>query len=282
MIFDNAYRLYTISDDGNALYLLQPSFEQGQSSWQLFVYDMQTSQMSSQPLVDQDNRPVALRQRTVAVPSPDGRWIYSLETDASGTQIIYAIDLATRSVRRIDLPLAGGIGVVAQVPAWLVVSKDGSTLYVINSTPASIVRIATGSYNIERSQRLLLLGPLVVPGRLRPSGGRAANGIGNGYAGIRRAAAVQAPLLSLDGRALYLATSSGIAVVNLADLSLSATLLPAVPVDSMVLSSDGVRLFVVSSQLGQIIEVNARTGTILARLNGVGQGWALLHVTTSR
>jgi hypothetical protein len=301
IILDNAYRFYAIADAGNALYLLQPAPDdssalnlaqgtprQGRFGWQVIVYDLEKSQLSTQPLADQDGRTVTLSQRTAGVPSPDGRWVYSLETDASGAQLVYALDLATRTVRRIDLPLAGGMGTVAQERASLAVSPDGSALYVINSTPASIVRIATSAFNVEGLQRLLLPGTLVASGQQVTGRGRLGSSpeTGNGFggAGARRAifGPGPGPVLSPDGHTLYLATTAGLAVVNLNDLSLIATLLPSVTVDSMVLSSDGTRLYATSTGLGQLIELNAHTGAIIARLGGLGQGWALLHATTYR
>ncbi len=265
--------------------LAQAASRQGRFGWQLVVYDVEKSQLLTQPLADQEGRTVTLSQRMAAVPSRDGRWVYSLETDASGIQLVYALDLATRTVRRVDLPLAGGMGTVAQERASLAVAPGGSELFVINSTPASIVRIATSGLSVEGNQRLLLPGALLASGQPAGGGGQPGNGGGgNGLAaaGARRALFGAGPVLSPDGHTLYLATTAGLAVVNLDNLSLVATFLPSVTVNSMVISPDGTTLYATSAALGQLIEVDARSGSIRARFGGIEQGWALLDATTHR
>jgi hypothetical protein len=140
VILDANYRFFTISNDGNSLYLLENAPQQdsqlGRNRWQLRVFDVKKGQMVEGPLSDQTGKTVTLGMRQPATPLSSGGRLYTLGVNDKGNQAVYELDLNNRQVRSLDLgPLTvtggqvGGTGGGANTAGGVAGSPDGANGY---------------------------------------------------------------------------------------------------------------------------------------------------------
>jgi hypothetical protein len=276
VILNGMYRFLAISNDGNNLYLLEsPSQGQGRFATQVRLYDLKRSHLAEQPLVDQNNNAVMLGPRLANVSSPDGQWLYSLDSSGEGPSV-YALNLAGHTLTRLALPQGGGPGTRFAMRASLLMAPDAKTLYVVNSGTGSIVEIDTAGLTVRDSQAVVLPGrPPDLSGMRSPTPGPGTRG------GAFRQMGFRSSILSPDGRTLYVTGNSGLAAINAAHLTLRGYYLPDVPLASLAFSPDGARLYALSTEAGKIIRLDPETGTRLHEIPSPGQIWALMHVETA-
>lgn len=278
LILHDRYRFLAISNDGQFLYLLGFAGGQGRGSSQVHVYDLQKSQLLSQPLVDSTGVTVTFGFNLSSLPSADGQWLYSLD-GGNGGPVLYALNLNSRQVQRLALPLVGdSLSFAAQARALLTGSADGKSLYVVNSFAGSIIEVDTASFTVRRTHALPLRGSATVrptPDSASPFRGDAVRGNGGFRFGFRAA------VLSPDGGTLYVSGDTGVAAIDISDLSLTGLYLAGIPIESLAFSGDGARLYAMSGEQGKIVKLNPQTGATEGELADLGQQAASLHVVTN-
>ena len=81
-----------------------------------------------------------------------------------------------------------------------------------------------------------------------------------------------------DGKTLFTLGEKGLLAIDLADLTLREHYLTDWTLDSVAISQDGKRLYVVSGGQGKLMQLDASTGAILATLSGGERPWQVLRV----
>lgn len=257
----------TLAPDGRSLFLE----EYGDGATRTRVYDVASGQ-----LVDASGPgSTTTGFRTAAVLSPDRRWMFRFDTGRPTTNCtstdgpacvpnavapyVVALDLTTRRSAQITLPASQVSSDFEKYMLWsLAITSDGSTLYAVNPAMGVIDEIDVGQLSLRRTA------PIPVA---RPDDGVLA-AIARFFLPVAKAKRylIGGALLSPDGRTLYAAAHSGLAVIDTASLSSRATWQQAHQFDTLRLSSDGRRLYAMDNMAGSLVMVDATAGASLGEV----------------
>ncbi len=180
-----------------------------------------------------------------------GDWFLSLYTNPESGPFIHALNttqLYAQCILNIpDVP-------VVLRPAWsMLLDPEHARLYAVNGAAGVVSEVDTRRLTVLRSS--IDLAPVATSLTTTP----------------RHAAA-----LSADGTRIYAAAEHGVIVIYTGDLSVHSRYLADRLVDSVAVSGDGQRLYVVSG--GTIIKVEAATGRPLGTLASAPWAVGLLAV----
>ena len=249
-----------ISDDGDALYLLQhPST--GSTAYNVRLYDLGKNLLEPGPIVDQKAAEPSAADLArglmeglyhSSIASRDGGWYFSLYFHPKNGPFIHALNLDARYASCIlDLP-----NVMTDRTVWaMALAPSGSLLYAVNGATGHIVAIDASTLRLTRQRQLSV------------------NRVG-GQSERRRGALVFSP----DGARLYALGASGILVVNVADLTLRAHYLTSESFDGLAVSHDGARLYGLSAGSGEVWQIEASTGRRLRAISGFADPRTVLRV----
>ena len=197
---DGAFAFDALSPSGKWLYLLEYAPGGDGTQYQVRRLEVATGRLQDGAIVDKRNLDEQMNGYALTQEFGRAGWVFTLYRGADGA-FVHALDTAEGIAFCIDLP-----GTEADDPAtagsWgLVADPSGERLYVADSARRTISAIDLGDFSIRRSGRLASV-PGVRLAKLesaQPAGGRAA--------------------LSVDGTTLYVADTTGVAVVSTADLA---------------------------------------------------------------
>lgn len=180
-----------------------------------------------------------------------GDWFLSLYSNPSRGPFIHALNITELYAQCIlnmpDIP-------VALRPAWaMVLDPKHPTLYAVNGPGGAVSEVDTMALRVRRSN--IELAPAAVALSTTP---------------------LHPAALSSDSTRLYVAGERGVLVIYTGDLSVKARYLQDKFVDSVVVSEDGQRLYVVSG--GEVTRIEAATGKPLGRLTTAPRALGLLAI----
>lgn len=254
---DGEWDLDALSNDGQRLYLLQDVTQaEGPYSYKVRLYDLTGGGLSPQVIVDKRLWGDAMSgSRLVAVPSPDQTWLYSLYAFGPNGPFVHALSLDGDSLAWCtDLPGgATGNGNGEQEMLWTMVrSADGRRLYAVNagegvadeisvyggSQPPVVSR--TARFAVKQTPPTSFLGLVVNADAKRFLTGGA--------------------VLSNDGRTVFALGDNGIYAIDTSTMKVRRQYLTDVPLDSLLLTADGITLFASSSQQNKLFQIDVDTG----------------------
>ena len=269
------YSFQALSNDGTFVFLTEAVPPQLPTSSRLRVYDLTTRSLGD---VLGDALPADVG---FMPPTYTGGFAFQLFSSTESVEVrpgvitvtgiakLARIDLTTRTLATIRLPL-DRVPTGEDSLAWsLVPSRDGRTLYLVNPQANAIQEVdvaslqirRSGSLSTVRSQRGLLDTALVV---LHPTA-EAKMGFGTGA------------VVSPDGSSLYVLGATGIWSVDLATLS-AKVLRRDGAYETVKLSPDGNRLYVLSREDGHIAAVDAKSGQLLGTMKRDDMPYDILAV----
>lgn len=191
--------------------------------------------------------------------SSDGRRLYWLDAGKESGPFVRILDLATRRSTQVALPAAQGSTDFEKYLLWsIALSRDGTTLYAVNPALGFIDEIDAVGASVRRTQQIAVRRP---DDNALASIARAFFPVAEAKRYVRGGA-----VLSPDGRTLYAAGITGIAVIDTANLSLRATWARTSSFDSFTLTTDGARLYAISDQTGKISILRTTDGSSLGEL----------------
>lgn len=269
------YSFQALSNDGKAVFLIESVPPQLPTSAQLRVYDLATRSLGG---VTGDAMPpdVGFMPPTYA-----GGFAFQLFSSTESVEVrpgvitvtgiakLARIDLTTRKLATVRLPL-DRVPTGEDSLAWsLVPSRDGRTLYLVNPQANAIQELdvaslqirRSGSLSTVRSQRTLLETALTL---LHPTA-EGKMGFGTGAA------------LSPDGASIYVLGATGIWSIDLASLTAKALTRDGA-YETVKISPDGNRLYVLSREDGHIAAVDAKSGQVLGTMKRGDMPYDILAV----
>lgn len=243
---DWPYEFVAVSPDGKRMYFTDLS-----SSSQpvgIRAFDITTRALASASVAGSSwNKFQAGGWRSGIVTSGDGRWSYSVNTGTEESPFILALDAVNDRAQRIELPADQAAGFEKAMLWSLVASNDGKVLYAVNPAIGAINEIAIPSMTIRRTAHIPVS---------RADGGA--------LAALRQALFPVADAkrllrsgatLSPDGRTLYAAGERGIAVIDTDTLTERTVLAKDVSYDTLALSPDGERMYVITPDAWSTIAI---------------------------
>jgi YVTN family beta-propeller protein len=271
-----AFAYDAISDDGTSLYLIERIDARAAQTlagvnpayaYRVRVYDLPSAKLSETLVVDTklaaqtngDNAQTRIDGimngiYQSSVPSRDGQSNFSFYYNPNRGPFIHVLHLNSRNAFCIlDLPIVPN-GYDKRLRWSLALAPSGSTLYASNGTLGLVSAIDTTTLKVRYTATVAGLPPVV--------------------AGPARTGASSA--VSRDGRKLYFPAERGVALVDTNDLSLRGLFLGDRTITSVSLSSDGHRLYALSSD-GTITIADANTGRQTGEFT-TGDAAALLSV----
>ena len=182
-----------------------------------------------------------------------GDWFLSLYSNPTRGPFIHALNTTQLYAQCIlnmpDVP-------VALRPAWaMVLDPKHPTLYAVNGPGGAVSEVDTTALVVRRSS--IGLAPAATALSTAP---------------------LHPAALSSDSTRLYVAGEHGVLVIYTGDLSVRSRYIPEKLVDSVAVSDDGQRLYIVSG--GEVIRVEAATGKPLGRLTSAPPALGILAIGT--
>jgi hypothetical protein len=258
-----------ISNDGNNLYLIQYVAPQ---QYHVRLYRIALHELDPTVIVEKGASPNSTMAgvKLMSVPSADGDWLYTLYARENDGAFIHGLHLnGDPFAACIDLPGEGLRKDPNQFRWSLAVSPDGRFLYAANGAMGVVgeVKIGSGAY----------------PQLTRTSKIAAQQSAWNGL--IRDVEAKEfgsnASAVSLDGKTLITAGSTGIVWVDTASLQTRASALAGWRIGGLGLTPDGRTLYALNDS-GEIAEVGVASANVGARFNpAAGYPIAIMRVAAA-
>ena len=263
---DGRFTLGGVSNDGHFAYVTEYSPPQLPSASRFRVYDLTTRTLGE---VSGDAIPsLPDVYRTTYVGGFAFELVSATETlqlspdhvQVTPVTTLVRVDLSHRSVRTTRLPVARAL-TGEDTLAWsLVASRDGTTLYAVNPAAGIVSEIDVASLQVRRSAPLNDArsepGPLDrVLALLHPVA----------YAKMGFATGA---LLSADGTTLYVLAIQGIWTIDVRTLS-AKMLTREGAYETLALSPDGARLYVIGREDGVVSAVDAQSGKVLGSMERI-------------
>ena len=252
-----------LSNDGQSLYLIEPRKEQGH--YVVRLYDVAKHVLSDQVVVDKFNPSEAMAGiRGDSVTDAHGDFAYTVYARANGGSFIHALPLDQPFAYCVDLPTTGADGVEQQFLWSLAMTHDGSTLYGVNGSLGRLAVISLGGAPQVKRESILAMKPST-----NPVAGLVVNAEAKG-------SRIGGAALSTDGRTLYAVADNGIIVIDTATLKIRSRWLDTQAIWSIRVSSDGKWLFAADTGSNQVLQLDAKTGSVVNHLDGIDNVSAVL------
>jgi hypothetical protein len=98
-----------LSPAARTLFLIQHLSTSDTNRYQVRAYDLRSGQLARHAIVDKREHEWIMSGDPVSrATSADGRWVYTLYSEASGSGFVHALDTMTRTAVCVDLPAGGG------------------------------------------------------------------------------------------------------------------------------------------------------------------------------
>lgn len=256
-----------ISDDGGSLYLTEHAPEDA-SKYQVRLYHVRRGALDERVIVDKRNVLVMQGVRHAALPSPDGRWMFTMYLNERHGPFIHALNATEQYAMCINLPRDGMEDANKQLRWSLAPAPKGDKLYAVNGALGLVAELNTAEPQIVRQANLFDKTSTSFPAHdtahaqtatvkdatqsnaLTITEAAGDRPIPSGYAAI-----------TPDGATLFTPGERGIVTVNTADLSLRGAYLTDYTVANVALNAEGSKLYAVSAERG-ILQLNPATGEI--------------------
>ena len=243
---DWPYEFVAVSPDGKRIYFTDLSA----SSQPVGIrgFDLTTRTLAPAPVAGSAwNKWQAGGWRSGIVTSADGRWSYSVNTGTEEPSFILALDAVNDRAQRIELPADQSAGFEKAMLWSLVPSNDGKILYAVNPAIGAIDEIAVPAMTVRRTAHL--------PVSRADSGALAALRQAVFPVADAKRLLRSGATLSPDGRTLYAAGERGIAAIDTDTLVESAVLAKDASYDTLALSPDGERMYVITPDAWSTIAI---------------------------
>lgn len=256
-----------VSNDGLRLYLIE--YMSG-ANYRVRIYNVPAGQLNPEVVVDKSDPQESMTgQRLSGIPATDGAWLFSMYVRPSQSPFIHALVMdGTPLALCIDLP---GLGYEKDMNAFrwsLAMSTDGAHLYAANAASGVVSEINTGASGVELARSVHI------------DSGRTAAGIFVKDVQAKEFSS-NAAVVSLDGKTLATASSSGIVLIETKGLSVRARALTDWTVWSLALSPDGKVVYALSDS-GKIAEVSMESGRVGATFDpGAGMPLDIMRVAAA-
>jgi len=242
-----------ISDNGRNLYLLQllTNGTDEVTRYHIRHYDLATGALDSTILADKRTGERQLSGAPVdQLTSADGAWQYTVYAFGSSAPFVHALNLDDAATFCIDLPRAP-VDQSMDLLWGLAAAHDGRSVYAVNGGNGSVVRMSaarpwetrTASFTVPtpvRTESWIPGAPVVAEAKRITFG---------------------SVVITPDDRTLYALGNRGIVSIEAASLSRTGgTLLPDMPLTSLVISDDGAMLYATQAEGPELLEVQPRTG----------------------
>jgi DNA-binding beta-propeller fold protein YncE len=269
IVAPSTYGVLGLSPDGRSVFVDQ--FGDGAITTRVF-------DVASRGLADVSRAGLSANGfRTGGVFTPDGRWMFRVDSAgaATGGPVVVALDLVEKRAVAIPLSAQQKSSGSEWGELWSVaLTVDGSTLYAVNPAMGVVNEIDVRQLAVRRSspipvsrrgdgvlatiQQLLL--PVVDAKRFMIGGAA----------------------LSPDGRTLYAAGNSGISAIDTATLTSRQTIWRAGYLfDLLALSPDGRRLYAVDNSTRNVIGFDARDGVFLGTISFASMVPAIVRIDST-
>jgi outer membrane protein assembly factor BamB len=283
---DGPYEFDGVSDNGAALYLIQylssPAPPQA-PSYLVRYYNLGASMLDPQPVVAKGEDQVMAGTHHTSVAAPGSSWRYSLYMNNSYGPFIHALNLPGRFAICVDLPKAGKEDLEKQMFWSMVISPDGKTLYAANGALGLVTELDISQDGLPQIRRSASLpsAPAANTGLFGTLGALFAAPVAEAKPEHGRGS-LGAAALSADGKTLFVLGERGLLAVDTRNLASAEHYLPDTALSSLALSADGSRLYAVSLDQGQIVELDPSTGNLLGTIASAQRPWSVLRVETRR
>lgn len=267
IVAPSTYGVLGLSPDGRSVFVDQ--FGDGAITTRVF-------DVASRGLADVSRAGLSANGfRTGGVFTPDGRWMFRVDSAgaATGGPVVVALDLVDKRVVPIPLATPGKSGSEGGELWSVALTVDGSTLYAVNPAMGVVNEIDVRQLAVRRSspipvsrrgdgvlatiQQLLL--PVVDAKRFMMGGAA----------------------LSPDGRTLYAAGNSGISAIDTATLTSRQTIWRAGYLfDLLAMSPDGLRLYAVDNSTRNLIVFDPR-GAFLGTISLTSMVPAIVRIDST-
>lgn len=253
-----------VSNDGMRIFLIEYV---SNSIYRVRFYDVAQGQLDKNVVFDKSDGGDAMTGvRLSGVPSPDGRWLFSVYAREHASPFVHALDLNSSIAFCLDLPGSGYAGGSDDAMRWsLALSADGTHLYAANGTLGVVTEISNlpdGVPTVVRSTQL---------DRATSSTGGLITDVEAKEMGLGGA------VLSADGRTLVVTGSTGVVWVDTATMQKGRYELNTWRVWGLALSPDGKMLYAVNDT-GMIAELPMAGGRGIRFAGAPGQPLALVRV----
>ncbi len=267
---DSNFWFDAISDDGSALYLIERYSTGDSAAYQVRLYDLAQGKLLPGAIADKTSTEAMSGYRQSSIASLDGEWLYSLYWQNSKGPFIHALNLTDRYAVCIDLP-SEWIGGGEKDLLWsLAMTPDGKTLYAVNAALGFVAQVDTAQLSVQRTATL------PVPSAMAPD---LLTRLARRLAPTAEAKRILigGAALSPDGRTLFALGEKGLLAINTSDLAVQGRYLADWTLDSLALSPDGARLYVISAEQSKIVELDPATGMIVTEVAGASHPWGIWH-----
>jgi hypothetical protein len=243
------FGLDAISVDGTVLYLIQSLPDVGFGVYQVRAFDVARGMLERKVIAERGEKPGSMSgEAWTRTWSPDGSWLYTLYIESNGHAFVHALNLQARVTECLDFPpIVRSTALMAHFT--LSVAPDGRTLYAVNSA----LGVAIAIKNLPARMHLVHL-PAHAGAPVRMQ---------------------DAATVSPNGRIVFVATGTGVWVIDTSTLALKQTYVPDQEVASVALSRDGRRLFALSPTSGMIDMLDPNTGAAQDVLQPSANAWAI-------
>ncbi|HXT37273.1 MAG TPA: hypothetical protein VN837_16995 [Chloroflexota bacterium] len=244
------FGLDAISADGRILYLIQSLPNIGFGVYQVRSFEVAHGVLDSKVVAQRGEKPGSMSgEAWTRVWSPDGAWLYTLYVENNGHAFIHALNLRARTTVCLDFPaISSNVGLMAHFT--LSEAPDGHALYAVNAALGVAVEVRNLPVG---SMRLVHLGLRAgAPMRMQ-----------------------DAAAISADGRRVFVATGSGVWVLDTGSLTVRKTLVSDQEIGSVAISHDGQRLFALSQTSNQIDVLDSNDGSVVDGMQPSPDAWAI-------
>jgi hypothetical protein len=273
-----------ISDDGGSLYLTEHAPEDA-SKYQVRLYHVRKGMLDERVIVDKRNVLVMQGVRHAALPSPDGRWMFTMYLNEQHGPFIHALNATEQYALCINLPRDGMDDAGKQLRWSLALAPKGDKLYAVNGALGLVAELDTITPQIVRQGNLfdktITSGPVATHDAAHVQA--AQNGTQSNVITIADAAGDQPvpsgyAAITPDGATLFAPGERGIVAVNTDDLALRGSYLTDYPIANVALNADGSRLYSVSAERG-ILQLDPATGELQGEIESAADVLDVLWVS---
>jgi hypothetical protein len=245
-----------LSPDGSILYVVEHLPGPPDAHYQVRAVDIATGRMRDDVIVDKRNLDESMGGWPITQARHQNGVAFTLYRGAEHP-FIHALNTAEAWAICLDLPEAGADDAAAAADWGLAVSPDGATVYAVNATLGLATAIDAGELSIRRNAAF--------------ESPRAAATITLAKFGHQESGPVgRRVIVSPDGSTLYAAGAGGIVRLEANSLNATGMLLEGAPVDGLAMTPDGTTMYALLAGRGQIVKIDASSGTLLGEVAGDG------------
>jgi hypothetical protein len=255
-----------VSNDGTKVFLIEYA---STTIYRVRVFDVGIGLDKNVVFDKSDGGTAMTGVRLSGVPSPDGRWLFSVYAREHSSPFVHALDLVNGFAFCLDLPGSGYATSDAAMRWSLALSADGTHLYAANGTLGLVSEIANP---VDGVPGIVRTSPLT----------KATASAGGLIQDVEAKEMIQGGVvLSADGRTLVVTGSAGLLWVDTATMKSPRHELDSWLVSSLALSPDGKMLYAVNDS-GMIAELPMAGGSGTRFAGAPGQPLALVRVEAAQ